>query len=228
MNEPRRITMTNNTTRPEIEYVAIGDLQPYEKNPKMHSKQQIEMIAKSIKEFGFTSPIITTTSGMIVAGHARFAAAKELKMEEVPVIKLELSHEKAMAYVVADNRLSELGDFDVDLLNELLADIGKIPEFDLESTGYGQDVFDELLINAMTGLDEFDDIQGTLDIQRDKFEGIKDNVAFKYMSFGKYKVPMTDSEAEQLEKLYDEFADFAKNTYGFVTWIVRKVTANGE
>ena len=92
-----------------IEWHDPQKLVPYERNPRTHSKKQIEQIAASIREFGFTNPVLIDGERRIIAGHGRVAAAKLLGMDRVPTIRLEhLSEAQKRAYIIADNRLAEL------------------------------------------------------------------------------------------------------------------------
>lgn len=122
----------------QIELIKTDELKPFERNPKIHPDHQLKKIEKSISEFGWTSPILATTDGMVVAGHARLEAAKRLNIAEVPVIYLDLPYEKAVAYVLADNRLAELAENDTEKLANLLNEIWEFPDFDLELTGYDE------------------------------------------------------------------------------------------
>ena len=76
----------------------IETIYPYEKNAKKHPRKQVQQVADSIREFGFNQPIVVDKQGIIIVGHGRFEAAKLLGLEEVPVLEVELSKEKANAY----------------------------------------------------------------------------------------------------------------------------------
>jgi hypothetical protein len=133
----------------EVIKINIDELKPFAKNPKKHPPEQLQMLKKSMQEFGWTNPILVAEDNMVVAGHARLQAATELGFTEVPIIKLDMPYEKAVAYVIADNRLAELADTDNILMSELLSDVIKLPDFDLDATGYTMDELDDL-INADT------------------------------------------------------------------------------
>src|SRR5580700_9651503 len=91
-----------------ITYQPIRGMAAYSSNARTHSKHQIRQIAASIKAFGFTNPVLTAGDNMVVAGHGRLAAAKLLRMDQIPTIRLEsLSEDGIRAYVLADNRLAE-------------------------------------------------------------------------------------------------------------------------
>lgn len=122
-----------------IETVEIDKLKPFERNPKNHPESQLKKLEHSISEFGWTNPILATKDGMVVAGHARLEAAKRLNIGNVPVIYLDMPYEKAIAYVIADNRLAELAETDTAQLSELLGELSAIPDFDIELTGFDID-----------------------------------------------------------------------------------------
>lgn len=109
---------------------------PYARNPKQHPPEQIELIKASMREFSWTIPILVDEDDMIIAGHGRVMAGGELGMTEVPVIVARgWSEAQKRAYVIADNRLTELGGWDRDLLKLELAEIAAL-KFDLALTGF--------------------------------------------------------------------------------------------
>lgn len=117
----------------KIEYVPINSINPYENNAKLHPKEQIEQIKKSMQEFGNIDPI-GVWHNEIVEGHGRFQAAKELGIDIVPVIRLdELTDEQRKAYALVHNKLTMNSDFDADLLDFELNDILDI---DMEQFGF--------------------------------------------------------------------------------------------
>ena len=104
----------------EIEYMKLKDLKPYEKNAKLHPEYQLEQIKKSIQDFGFNDPIAIDHNNVIVEGHGRYFAAKELKLKTVPVIRLDLNEEARKAYGLVHNKLTMNTGFDFDnLMGEL-------------------------------------------------------------------------------------------------------------
>lgn len=122
----------------KIEYIPTELLVPYENNAKLHPSEQIEQIKKSIKEFGFNDPIAVWRDNIIIEGHGRLIAAKELKIEKVPIIRLDsLSDEQRLAYMLVHNKLTMNSDFDLDVLSEELDKISQIAMddygFDLSS-----------------------------------------------------------------------------------------------
>lgn len=120
-------------SREHIIYKLIKDLKPYKKNAKKHSKQQIEQIANSIKEFGFTQPVLIDKHNNVVAGHGRVLGAKKAGLTEVPTLCLDdLTEEQIKAYRLADNKLNE-SDWDDVLLGQSL---DEITELDMSLFGF--------------------------------------------------------------------------------------------
>ena len=133
----------------QITYKAVKDLIPYVNNSRTHSEQQITQVASSIKEFGFTNPILLDGESGIIAGHGRLLAAKKLGMEQVPTIELShLSDVQKKAYVIADNKLALNAGWDVEILAIELQDLSDLG-FDLELTG-----FSDSEIKALNGDEE--------------------------------------------------------------------------
>lgn len=117
--------------------IDIDNIKPYSKNPRINDNA-VEYVARSIKEFGFKVPIVIDKNNVIVAGHTRYKASKQLGLEDVPcVIADDLTSEQIKAFRLADNKVSEFADWDIDLLNDELEDITNI---DMSDFG-----FDELI-----------------------------------------------------------------------------------
>jgi DNA modification methylase len=122
----------------------ITELIPYVNNARTHSDEQVLQICSSIKEFGFTNPVLIDGENGIIAGHGRLMAAKKLGMEEVPTIELShLSEAQRKAYILADNKLALNSGWDNDLLAIEFAELGALG-FDLELTGFTLDEIDAL------------------------------------------------------------------------------------
>ena len=123
-----------------IKQSRIIDLTLYKGNPRVHSDIQIERLVNSLKEFGFTNPVLVDDTGNVIAGHGRIAAAKKIGLETVPTITLShLSEDQRKAYIIADNQLALNSSWDDDLLKkelEKLEDNG----FDLSLLGWGDDI----------------------------------------------------------------------------------------
>jgi len=120
----------------KVEKWAIDKLIPYARNARTHSDEQVAQIAASIKEWGWTTPVLVDEDGGIIAGHGRTLAAQRLKMTEVPVmIAKGWSDAKKRAYVLADNKLALNAGWDNEMLALELAEIGELG-FDLELIGF--------------------------------------------------------------------------------------------
>lgn len=123
-----------------VQEVAVEALKPYEKNAKIHNAEQVDRIAKSIEEFGFISPCLIDKDFNIIAGHGRVKAAQQLNLKTVPCVFIEgLTETQRKAYILADNRLTELGEWDDVLLNEELENL-QLEGFDVDLTGFDFDV----------------------------------------------------------------------------------------
>lgn len=126
----------------DIQMVDVEKLIPYENNSKKHPEKQIAQIQKSIQEFGFLNPILIDKHYQIIAGHGRTEAAKGLHIDSVPCVFVEgLTDEQRKAYIIADNRLTELGGWDKEKLSAEL-DLLDICDFDIELTGFDESMLD--------------------------------------------------------------------------------------
>ena len=145
----------------KLEWRNIGEIIPYARNSRTHSEEQVAQIAASIKEFGWTNPILIDEENGIIAGHGRLAAARKLGHTQIPVIELTgLSEAQKRAYVIADNKLALNAGWDTEMLVNELRDLEGM-DIDLSLTGF---TIDE--INALQPVD-FDpateEEQGKLD-----------------------------------------------------------------
>ena len=122
----------------KVELRPIGTLKPAKRNARRHSEQQIEQVASSIRQFGFTNPIIIDAGSEIVAGHARFEAARLLKIDEVPTLLVGwLTPAELRAYRLADNKIASNADWDPEILKMEFEDLQRLDlPFDLEITGF--------------------------------------------------------------------------------------------
>jgi hypothetical protein len=139
-------------------YRSIGELKPDPANPRRHSKKQIRKIARSIKALGFNVPILIDRDDNIIAGHGRLLAARELGWREVPTVCLDhLTRAQARAFMIADNRLTELATWDDRLLAQQLKDLSFLGlDFSLELTGFEMGEID-LRIASLEDMPEQDD-----------------------------------------------------------------------
>ena len=138
----------------------IQDLIEYDSNPREHAPEQIQQVAESIKEFGWTMPILIDETNEIIAGHGRLLAGKQLGIQKVPcIIAKGWSEEQKKAYCIADNKLTENSTWSKDLLKLNLTDLYD-QEFDLRLTGFSEDELSGLLpdLNIVDGLTDEDDV----------------------------------------------------------------------
>ena len=106
-----------------IKNILVKDLIPYERNTKKHDKTQINNVAESIKQYGFVQPIVIDKNNVVVIGHCRLLAAKQLKMKEAPCVCVDdLTEEQVKALRIVDNKSNE-SDWDFDILPDELADL---------------------------------------------------------------------------------------------------------
>ena len=120
----------------EYTRVAVDKLIPYVNNAKQHSDSQVTKIASSIREFGFLNPVLIDADYNVIAGHGRILAAKKLQMDEVPCLFVEgLTDAQRKAYILADNRLSELGEWDMELVMGELEGLEEC-DFDIDLIGF--------------------------------------------------------------------------------------------
>lgn len=119
----------------------ISDLIPYVNNARMHTDEQIDQIASSIKEFGFVNPVLIDKKNGIVAGHARILAAKKLKIQDVPTICLsDLTEVQIKAYILVDNNLATRATWDIELVSLELQKLKEI-DFDIDLIGFDEEDF---------------------------------------------------------------------------------------
>ena len=130
----------------QIETLPIAGLIPYARNSRTHSAEQVTQIAASIREFGFTNPVLIDAAGGIIAGHGRVMAAQQLGIEAVPCLRLaHLSDAQKRAYIIADNKIALNAGWDDDILRGELLDLRDLGEIDLTMTGYDLSEIDKLL-----------------------------------------------------------------------------------
>lgn len=129
----------------------IRSLRPRNRNARVHSDRQLAQLAASLREFGFTNPVLIDGQGVILAGHARVEAAKILGMSEVPTLCLaHMSEAQKKAYTLADNRLAELASWDEELLVLEIKELVEL-DYNVEITGYSTAEIDVLLEDADSG-----------------------------------------------------------------------------
>jgi ParB family chromosome partitioning protein len=129
----------------EHKLIKTSDLIPYANNSRTHSDEQINQVASSIKEFGFTNPVLIDEQNGLVAGHGRVMAANKLGLDEVPAIVLDgLTDAQKKAYVIADNQLALNSGWDLDMLRLEVETLQEL-DFNVDLLGFDDDVIEKLV-----------------------------------------------------------------------------------
>jgi len=166
-----------------LERLSISALIPYANNTRTHSEEQVAQIAASIKEFGFTNPILIDGENGIIAGHGRVLAARKLGIDLVPCIRLDhLSDTQKRAYIIADNKLALDAGWDMDSLIAELEFLQSV-EFDL----------------SLTGFDSLPELEDEIDLS------LLDEASDADVTDGVKKAIMVDFELEHYEEAYELF-----------------------
>ena len=179
----------------KVQEVAVSLLKPYEHNAKIHGAEQIQKLKDSILEFGFLTPCLIDQEYNLIAGHGRVEAAKSLGMDKIPCVFIEgLTEAQKRAYVLADNRLGELGEWNMDIVDEELADLFESGFF-VDVTGFDmpKDWFKEHERFDMSRQDNNDEYNQFLD----KFEPKK-----------------TTDDCYTPDNIYDAIAGWVEREYG--------------
>lgn len=135
----------------DIKMVNLDHLIPYINNSRTHSNEQVSQIAASIKEFGFTNPVLIDESMSVIAGHGRIKAAQKLNLSEVPCITLSgLTEQQRKAYVIADNQLALNAGWDLEKLKLEVGDL-ECAGFDIDLLGFEDDFLTELMVDEEEG-----------------------------------------------------------------------------
>lgn len=181
----------------KVERRDLGSLLPYAKNSRTHSDAQVAQIAASMKEWGWTTPILIDESGQIIAGHGRILAARKLGYDQAPVMVAEgWSDAKKRAYVIADNKLALNAGWDDELLALELSELGELG-FDMELTGFTLEEIDALTPEEIApGLTDEDAVP---EVQAEPVSKLGD-----IWLMGKHRVMCGDSTSiETVETLMD-------------------------
>lgn len=184
----------------------VDALAPYARNSRTHSAAQIDQIAASITEFGWTTPPLIDENDGIIAGHGRIMAAQQLGIEDVPVIVARgWSEAQKRAYILADNKIAIEAGWDEALLKaefEALTDL----DFDLSLTGFGTVEIGEILGDGVPISNEAD--------------GETAGASGDFLKFGRQRIPLTPDEAASLDSLISRYVEVYGVAHGFVRWIV--------
>ena len=181
----------------KIEQVKLDALIPYARNSRTHSDSHVAQIAASIKEFGFTNPVLIDETGNIIAGHGRVMAARKLAITDVPSIRLtHLTEAQKKAYIIADNKLALNAGWDDEMLAVELTDL-KDMGFDLDLTGFSTDEIEALL--APVGTEGLTDEDAVPDVPEAPVTVLGD-----VWLLGKHRVMCGDSTSiDAVERLMD-------------------------
>jgi ParB-like chromosome segregation protein Spo0J len=125
-------------SRLAIEWLDLGAPKRNARNPRKHSKAQINRLTKSIRTFGFNVPVLVDADGNVLAGHGRLLAAEKLGCREIPAIRIDhLTPAQAKAFTIADNRLADLSSWNDQLLAEVFNELAQVElNFDIDATGF--------------------------------------------------------------------------------------------
>ena len=146
----------------KVERRKVSSIIPYARNSRTHSDEQVSQIAASIKEWGFTNPILVDIDGEIIAGHGRLLAAQQLKLDEVPCITaVGWSDAQKKAYVIADNKLALNAGWDNEMLAIELINLEQ-EKFNIDLIGFDVDELSKIFetdnsLDAPSEFDEYDD-----------------------------------------------------------------------
>ena len=188
----------------KIEYLPVGKLLRYAKNSRTHSDEQVEQLVNSIREFGFTNPVLIDEKNELIAGHGRLAAAEILEMDKVPAIRLSnLSEKQKKAYRIADNKLALNAGWDMQLLAEEVKELID-DDFDIDLLGFNDAELDEMLSDEQP--QEEDDNSSPV-------------VQIKYLAIDKERIPATDMEIALLLDVYRQYHDAHETHEGFVQYL---------
>ena len=188
----------------KIEYLPVGKLLRYAKNSRTHSDEQVEQLVNSIREFGFTNPVLIDEKNELIAGHGRLAAAEILEMDKVPAIRLSnLSEKQKKAYRIADNKLALNAGWDMQLLAEEVKELMD-DDFDIDLLGFNDAELDEMLSDEQP--QEEDDNSSPV-------------VQIKYLAIDKERIPATDMEIALLLDVYRQYHDAHETHEGCVQYL---------
>lgn len=182
----------------QIKKVGVDKLIPYINNAKVHSEEQVTRIASSIREFGFLSPVLIDKEYNIIAGHGRVMAARKLGIQDVPCVFVEgLTDAQRKAYILADNRLGELADWDMNLVTSELEMLQE-HSFDVDLTGFN--------LESVTA-DWF--------ANHERNDTSRENGNEEYNEFlDKFEPKKTTDDCYTPDIVYDAVADWVANEYG--------------
>ena len=186
----------------DVQEVSLDLLKPYERNAKKHGRDQIEKLKNSIEEFGFLTPCLIDADYNLIAGHGRVQAAQELGLRKVPCVFIEgLTEEQRRAYVLIDNKMSDLGFWDLGTLD---AELFKIQEIDMGQFGFDIEEFTDRLVD---GADFFQ--------RENRHDTSREEGNDEYNEFlDKFEAKKTTDDCYTPELIYEAVVEWVENEYG--------------
>ena len=188
--------------------VRIDELRPYENNAKIHGEEQIRQLRRSLREFGFVSPVLIDEDNNLIAGHGRVEAARAEGMSEVPyVLVSDLTEAQRRAYIIADNRLAETGEWDAARLKFEMQELQSFG-FDTELTGFAMEEIETIPVSAYE--------RSKPDPKADHFWGENEGESSEeYDAFvEKFKPKLTTDDCYTPQNIYETIRDWAVEHYG--------------
>lgn len=188
--------------------VRIDELRPYENNAKIHGEEQIKQLRRSLREFGFVSPVLIDEDKNLIAGHGRVEAARAEGMSEVPyVLVSDLTEAQRRAYIIADNRLAETGEWDAARLKFEMQELQSFG-FDAELTGFAMEEIETIHVSAYE--------RSKPDMKTDHFLGETEGESSEeYDAFvEKFKPKLTTDDCYTPQNIYEVIRDWALAHYG--------------
>ena len=167
----------------QIKEINISKLKPYPNNSRVHDEQQIQQIILSIKEFGFTNPILIDEDSLVIAGHGRLSAAKQMGLKNVPTITLTgLTDNQKKAYIIADNKLALNAEWNDELLQKEIEALAEL-EFDLSLLGWSENEINSFVGDPLSDIFSEKEYTGAKEISLediDNFEHQCPRCGFNY------------------------------------------------
>lgn len=194
----------------ELEKISIDKIKMYENNAKEHPDWQVEEIVKSISAFGYKDPIALDENDIIIEGHGRYLALKQLNFNEIEILRItDLTEEQKAAYAIAHNKLTMNTDFDFETLKYELNKL-ELAAFDLEILGFEETELEKILeeSNEEIPIPEYD-----YDEEEETGKRIKE----KMLIIGEKKIPLTEKEYEFLMEKYENYIKENGVAYGFIS-----------
>lgn len=192
----------------DLPTIRIDELIPYENNAKIHGPEQIEQLRRSLRKFGFVSPVLIDKDKHLISGHGRVEAARVEGMTEVPYVTVsDLSEAQRRAYIIADNRLAETGEWDAARLKFEMEDLNSL-SFDTSLTGFTMDEIETIHVSAherakpaAEGNHFWGDVESESSEDYEKF-------------VDKFKPKLTTDDCYTPQNIYEVIRDWAVEHYG--------------